>query len=138
MEQYRDFAFVYDELMNEVDYNGWVKYIEDIIKNVDIVGYNLKTEKFGIKGNYIPGFMGKVNIKVKGSAEFKNNISKLLQFGEYSGVGLKCTMGMGVMEILQVQKINYLEGFLKNMQNINKNTNKFRLMHIKIFQGTHY
>ena len=31
MEQYRDFAFVYDELMNEVDYNGWVKYIEDII-----------------------------------------------------------------------------------------------------------
>ena len=34
MEQYRDFAFVYDELMNEVDYNGWVKYIEDIIKNV--------------------------------------------------------------------------------------------------------
>ena len=75
MEQYRDFAFVYDELMNEVDYNGWVKYIEDIIKNVDIVGYNLKTEKFGIKGNYIPGFMGKVNIKVKGSAEFKNNIS---------------------------------------------------------------
>ena len=34
MEQYKDFAFVYDELMNEVDYNGWVKYIEDIIKNI--------------------------------------------------------------------------------------------------------
>ena len=28
MEQYKDFAFVYDELMNEVDYNGWVKYID--------------------------------------------------------------------------------------------------------------
>ena len=75
-------------------------FLEDIIEKIDIVGYNLKTERFGIKGNYIPGFMGKVNIKVKGSAEFKNNISKLLQFGEYSGVGLKCTMGMGVMEIL--------------------------------------
>ena len=36
MEQYRDFAFVYDELMNEVDYNGWVKYIEDIIKNENL------------------------------------------------------------------------------------------------------
>ena len=24
MEQYKDFAFVYDELMNEDDYNGWV------------------------------------------------------------------------------------------------------------------
>ena len=33
MEQYKDFAFVYDELMYEVDYNGWVKYIEYIIKN---------------------------------------------------------------------------------------------------------
>ncbi len=31
MSQYSDFAFVYDELMNEVDYDGWVKYIEDII-----------------------------------------------------------------------------------------------------------
>ena len=33
MDQYKDFAFIYDELMNEVDYNGWVKYIEDIIKS---------------------------------------------------------------------------------------------------------
>lgn len=87
-----------DSLFSKI--NKKEDFLEDIIKNVDIVGYDLKTEKFGIKGNYIPGFMGKVNIKVKGSAEFKNNISKLLQFGEYSGVGLKCTMGMGVMEIL--------------------------------------
>lgn len=32
MDQYKDFAFIYDELMNEVDYNGWVEYIEEIIK----------------------------------------------------------------------------------------------------------
>lgn len=32
MNQYSDFAFVYDELMSEVDYDGWVKYIEEIIK----------------------------------------------------------------------------------------------------------
>ncbi len=36
MEQYSDFAFIYDELMNEVDYDGWVKYIEDIIKKEDV------------------------------------------------------------------------------------------------------
>ena len=35
MDQYKDFAFVYDELMNDVDYDKWVKYIEDIIKNED-------------------------------------------------------------------------------------------------------
>ena len=33
MDQYRDFAFVYDELMDDVDYDGWVNYIEQIIKN---------------------------------------------------------------------------------------------------------
>ena len=33
MDQYRDFAFVYDELMDDVDYDGWVNYIERIIKN---------------------------------------------------------------------------------------------------------
>lgn len=33
MNQYRDFAFVYDELMDNVDYDGWVEYIENIIKN---------------------------------------------------------------------------------------------------------
>jgi len=32
MNQYNDFAFIYDELMNDVDYYKWVKYIEDIIK----------------------------------------------------------------------------------------------------------
>ena len=47
MEQYKDFAFVYDELMNEVDYNGWVKYIEDIIKNIN------KKRKFDSKGRII-------------------------------------------------------------------------------------
>jgi len=41
MDQYRDFAFIYDELMNEVDYDGWVKYIEDIIKNENVKVQNI-------------------------------------------------------------------------------------------------
>ena len=36
MDQYKDFAFVYDELMNDVDYDKWVKYIEDIIDNENV------------------------------------------------------------------------------------------------------
>ena len=30
MDQYRDFAFIYDELMDDVDYDRWVEYIEEI------------------------------------------------------------------------------------------------------------
>lgn len=33
MDQYRDFAFIYDELMDDVDYDRWVEYIEEIIKS---------------------------------------------------------------------------------------------------------
>ena len=41
MNQYSDFAFVYDELMNEVDYDNWVKYIEDIIKSENVEVQNI-------------------------------------------------------------------------------------------------
>lgn len=85
-------------LQNEIDKKE--EFLEKIIKNVEIISYNLKTENFGIKGNFVPGFMGRVNFKVKGEKEFKNNIMKLLKFGEYSGVGLKSTMGMGAIKVL--------------------------------------
>ncbi|HSQ34150.1 MAG TPA: class I SAM-dependent methyltransferase [Peptostreptococcaceae bacterium] len=41
MDQYKDFAFVYDELMNEVDYESWVSYIEKIIKDENIKVKNI-------------------------------------------------------------------------------------------------
>ena len=74
-------------------------FLEKIVENVEITGYNLRTSHFGVKGNYVPGFMGTVNLKVKGSQGFKNEVMKLLQFAIYSGVGLKGTMGMGAFEI---------------------------------------
>lgn len=41
MEQYSDFAFIYDELMNDVDYNGWIKYIEEIIEKENVKVQNI-------------------------------------------------------------------------------------------------
>ena len=74
--------------------------LEKIVENVEIVEYNLRTSHFNVKGNYVPGFMGTVCFKVKGSKEFKNEVMKLLQFAKYSGIGLKGTMGMGAFEIV--------------------------------------
>ena len=74
-------------------------FLEKIIENVEITGYNLKTEHFGVKGNYVPGFMGSINLKVKGDINFKNDVMKLLKFAEYSSIGLKVTMGMGAVEV---------------------------------------
>ena len=41
MNQYKDFAFIYDELMNEVDYNQWVEYIESIIDKKEVKVQNI-------------------------------------------------------------------------------------------------
>ena len=41
MDQYKNFAFIYDELMNEVDYESWVSYIEKIIENENIKVKNI-------------------------------------------------------------------------------------------------
>ena len=95
INKYEQFGDDFNEITNNKN-----SLLENIIKNVEITGYELKTEKFGVKGSYIPGFIGKINFKIKGNKEFTNTILKLLQFGEYSGVGLKSTMGMGAISIL--------------------------------------
>jgi ubiquinone/menaquinone biosynthesis C-methylase UbiE len=41
MDQYKNFAFIYDELMNEVDYESWVSYIEKIIENENMKVKNI-------------------------------------------------------------------------------------------------
>ena len=41
MGQYEDFAFIYDELMDNVDYENWVSYIEEIIKREDVQVKNI-------------------------------------------------------------------------------------------------
>lgn len=41
MNQYNDFAFIYDELMNDVDYDNWVDYIEQIIKRKNVKVKNI-------------------------------------------------------------------------------------------------
>lgn len=41
MDSYSAFAYVYDKLMEDVDYKGWVEYIEKIFKRYDIRPKNI-------------------------------------------------------------------------------------------------
>ncbi|EOD00906.1 class I SAM-dependent DNA methyltransferase [Caldisalinibacter kiritimatiensis] len=38
MEAYKEFAYIYDELMNDVEYKTWFEYIKEIIKTKNIKG----------------------------------------------------------------------------------------------------
>jgi CRISPR/Cas system endoribonuclease Cas6 (RAMP superfamily) len=43
--------------------------------------------------------LGRVTIKIKGASTLKAYIKMLLTFGEFSGVGIKTSMGIGGLEI---------------------------------------
>ena len=64
-----------------------------------ITSYHLKSHYFPIHGRKYPAFEGRVTIQIKGASTLKAYAQMLLRFGEYAGVGTKCSLGMGGMRI---------------------------------------
>ena len=86
MEQYKDFAFVYDELMNDVNYDGWVKYIEDIIKNENVQVQNILELACGTGNITIP--LTKKNYDIAGIDISDEMLSVAREKAEKEGVEL--------------------------------------------------
>ena len=61
--------------------------LEQLCANAQIVRYDLKSVSFSLEGVRIPSFIGKITI-----AGFAN---MLIEFGTFSGVGIKTSLGMG-------------------------------------------
>ena len=72
-------------------------YIE---KQTDIVEYDLKSVKFSLEGITIPSFIGTVKLRFSGSREFICLMNMLMRYGEYSGTGIKTSLGMGAYRII--------------------------------------
>ena len=71
--------------------------LEEVVDHVSIAGYNLKTVKFEIHRQKIPSFIGNMTLKVSGNQTLKSYLSYLLTMGEYTGVGIKTSIGMGAV-----------------------------------------
>lgn len=82
--------------------------IEDMEKNISIVQYNLKSRFFHMEGVRIPSFSGEITIKINGPDQFVNLANMLIFFGEYSGIGIKCALGMGAVKA--VGRSEYING----------------------------
>ncbi len=102
---YPDKYLIFKSLMNKYsassnDENMYDEdTLDDITDKTKIVGYDLKTVKFHMEGIKIPGFIGNITIKMNGQDTMKRFIRMLLDFGEYSGIGIKCSLGMGMIRI---------------------------------------
>ena len=96
----------YNLFSNEFTFEG-VELIDDIVENFIISDYNIKTKRFYLENVKIKGFIGRITIKLGGPSQFVNIGNMLLKYAEYTGIGIKTSMGMGGMQIKQsVKRIN--------------------------------
>jgi len=66
-----------------------------LIQGIKIAGYRLQSSHFRLKGASIPGFKGEVRFSTRLSIPIAELFKILLFFSEYSGVGIKTSLGMG-------------------------------------------
>ena len=74
--------------------------LEHYEKYAHIVRYKLRSSSFPLEGVRIPAFQGEITIKISGPQQMANLANMLLQYGTYSGIGIKTAMGMGAIELL--------------------------------------
>lgn len=70
-----------------------------LIQSVKIAGYRLQSSYYQMKGIKIPGFKGEVRFSTKMSVPITELFKILLYFSEYSGIGIKTSLGMGAAKI---------------------------------------
>ena len=73
--------------------------LEQLCENSQIVRYDLKSVNFFVEKVKIPAFIGKITIKLTGTKTMTNFANMLFEFGEYSGIGIKTSVGMGCIKL---------------------------------------
>lgn len=73
--------------------------VEDLIAGVRINGYALRSCRYAVKGVWIPSFAGTLNLSVRGPAPMCRLFGMLTDTLPYTGLGIKCALGMGAVNI---------------------------------------
>ena len=101
-----DLRCIYQSLMNKYDnakesesmYD--LDTLEELCTASEISRYDIKSTVFHLEGVRIPSFIGKITIKINGTQTMTNFARLLFDFGLYSGIGIKTSMGMGAYRII--------------------------------------
>ena len=72
---------------------------EHLGTHVQITDYRLHTASFSVNGSWLKGFAGQIELKVRGPEALARVASLLIDFGRFSGVGVKTSLGMGGFQI---------------------------------------
>lgn len=69
--------------------------IKFICENSSVGIYNLKSTLFYLEKTKINSFVGNISFRIHGNDNLKKYVSTLQLFSQYSGVGIKTSLGMG-------------------------------------------
>ncbi|MBE7584012.1 CRISPR system precrRNA processing endoribonuclease RAMP protein Cas6 [Staphylococcus aureus] len=83
---------IMNQLLETEELNRYVR--------INIVDYKLKSTRFNLEKVKIPSFTGEIVFKIKGPLPFLQLTHFLLKFGEFSGSGMKTSLGMGKYSII--------------------------------------
>ena len=75
--------------------------LEQLCEYTQIVRYDLKSVMFSLEGVRIPSLIGNITLKISKTQTMANFARLLFQFGTFAGVGIKASLGMGCIKILE-------------------------------------
>lgn len=103
---YPDVRCLYQSLMNKYDSASAGEImtdedaLEQLCEHTKIHRYDLKSTNFYLEGTKVPGFIGSITLRLDGTKTMNSFAKMLFEFGEYSGVGIKTTLGMGALKLI--------------------------------------
>jgi CRISPR-associated endoribonuclease Cas6 len=102
-----DLRLIFQSLMNKYSAssdNGLEMFDEDTLEQLveysEISRYRLKSTQFPIEKVKIPSFKGELGIHLHGTDTMARYARLLFEFGQYSGIGIKTSMGMGACNLI--------------------------------------
>lgn len=73
--------------------------VEQILQNAYIKDYNLRTALFNLESIKIKGFIGSIDLSLKGDKTLLELLRFLIAVSEYTGFGIKTSLGMGAIKV---------------------------------------
>ena len=107
---YPDFSLLYGSLMRkyravmEMDSEIDQDTLEQLVAGSELTRYRLWTERFPMEGINLTGYRGTMGIRLHGTDTMAAYVRMLMEFGEYSGIGIKTSLGMGAIQIGRYKK----------------------------------
>lgn len=85
---------------NSIDKNAYEEYLQRTF----ISNYNTRSTTYSIEKIKIKGYIGEIEITTKSNNIMTNILNMLFDFAEYTGLGIKTSMGMGGIKLIRKEQ----------------------------------